>query len=66
MLTKILFPILALLAMLALWLGVQALARRTAQRHPEYGPFREAGGGCGGGKGCGSASCPSPDQRCEH
>lgn len=63
MLTKILFPILALLAMLALWLGVQALARRTARRHPEYGPFREAGGGCGGGKGCGS--CPSPDQHCD-
>lgn len=66
MLLKMLFTILALLAMLGLWLGIQALARRTAQQHPEYGPFREAGGGCGGAKGggCGSGGCSSPEKRC--
>ncbi len=30
------------------WLLVQAAARRFAARHPEFGPAREEGGGCGG------------------
>ena len=56
MLFKTFIAIAALLGMLALWLGIQAMARRTSEQHPEFGPFREAGGGCGGGKGgCGSA-----------
>jgi Spy/CpxP family protein refolding chaperone len=29
------------------WLLVQAAARRFAARHPEFGPAREEGGGCG-------------------
>ena len=32
---------------LAGWLGVQHLARRFAERHPEFGPAREEGSGCG-------------------
>lgn len=48
-----------LLLMLLGWVTVQAMARRTAQRHPECGPFREAGGGCRGG--CsGKGTCDSP------
>lgn len=61
---KFLFPVLALLAMLGLWVAVQTLARRTAEAHPELGPYREAGGGCGGGKGCGSCRAPEAE-RCE-
>jgi hypothetical protein len=48
------------------WLLVQALARRFATRHPEFGPAREEGGGCGSGQ-CGSCGghgeCPTPDRR---
>jgi len=34
------------------WLLVQAIARNFARRHPEYGPFREEGAGCGSSCGC--------------
>lgn len=37
------------------WLGVQTLARRYAARHPEFGPAREEGGGCGTSCLCGSS-----------
>ncbi|MFP4281562.1 MAG: chemotaxis protein [Opitutales bacterium] len=35
-------------ALLAGWIGVQALARAFAARHPELGPAREEGVGCAG------------------
>ena len=37
-----------ILSLLAGWVGVQHLARLYAARHPEFGPAREEGGGCGG------------------
>jgi len=40
--------ILIILALLAGWIGVQHLSRMFAARHPEFGPAREEGGGCGG------------------
>jgi hypothetical protein len=47
-----------LLALLG-WIGVQHLVRVFAQRHPELGPAREEGGGCGSGCGCSSQrQCP--------
>ncbi len=39
--------ILIILGALAGWVGIQHLARAFATRHPEFGPFREEGGGCG-------------------
>lgn len=39
------------------WIGVQNLYRRFARRNPELGPFRDAGGGCGGGCGCSGGAC---------
>ncbi len=33
--------------LLAGWVGVQHLARALAARHPELGPAREEGAGCG-------------------
>jgi hypothetical protein len=30
------------------WVGVQFVARWYAARHPEFGPAKEEGGGCGG------------------
>ncbi|MCB1800264.1 MAG: chemotaxis protein [Gammaproteobacteria bacterium] len=62
MLDFILAPI-AILAILLGWIEVQQLARRFAERHPEFGPAREEGGGCGsncscsGGKSCCGDTC---------
>lgn len=39
---------LIILGLLAGWIGVQHLSRMFAARHPEFGPAREEGGGCGG------------------
>ena len=53
-----------LIAMLAVpvlllgWLAVQSYSRHFAKAHPEFGPAREEGGGCG--KAClcsGESSC---------
>ncbi|MFP4146850.1 MAG: hypothetical protein ACLFSI_03965 [Halorhodospira sp.] len=41
-----------ILVLFAGWVGVQELARRFAQRHPEFGAAKEEGGGCASG-GCG-------------
>jgi hypothetical protein len=35
---------------------VQRLSRREARRHPEFGPYREGGAGCGG--------CAAPGDSC--
>jgi len=39
--------IVLLVLMMLLWITVQAAARRFAERHPEFGPAREMGHGCG-------------------
>jgi len=39
---------LLILALLLGWVGVQHASRSFAARHPEFGPAREEGGGCGG------------------
>jgi len=39
------------------WLVVQSLARQFAGRHPEFGPPREEGTGCGGGCHCAGGHC---------
>ncbi|HHH38347.1 MAG TPA: chemotaxis protein [Sedimenticola sp.] len=47
-----------ILALLSGWLLVQHLARDFSRRHPEFGPHREEGGGCGGNCACsGGGSC---------
>ena len=38
------------------WVAVQQVARLFAARHPEFGPYTEKTGCCGGG-GCGSKIC---------
>ena len=42
-----------ILLLLLGWVTVQQLARAYAARHPEFGPAREEGGGCGAGCGGG-------------
>ena len=62
MLANLLITTIAVLALLGGGIAVQAAGRRQAQRHPEIGPYREAGCGglCGGcGTQCETAG-PSP------
>jgi hypothetical protein len=47
----------AILALLCGWLFVQQLARRFAAQHPEFGPAREEGSGCGHSCLCTGGSC---------
>lgn len=54
MLYQYLVAVFAFPALLALWLFVQTLSRRFAAAHPEFGPAREEGGGCGSACGCSS------------
>ena len=49
---------LILLALLG-WIGVQQLARGFAARHPEFGPAKEEGGGCGSSCSCSGGQCSS-------
>ncbi len=48
MLITTLIAILIIFGTLVGWIGVQHLARTFAARHPEFGPVREDGEGCGG------------------
>ncbi len=58
MVTKMFIAVGLTLAMLLGWLIVQHLSRQFAQRHPEFGPAREEGVGCGSSCGCqGKGSC---------
>ena len=48
MITIYAITVLIILGMLVGWISVQFLARAFAARHPEFGPAREDGEGCGG------------------
>jgi hypothetical protein len=48
MLLTTLIAILIIFGLLVGWIAVQHLTRAFAVRHPEFGPAREDGGGCGG------------------
>lgn len=52
-----------MLGILLLWFMVQKYSRKFASQHPEFGPAREEGGGCGGGGKCNCGSiknCTNP------
>ena len=53
----------AILLLLSGWLFVQHLARWYAARHPEFGPAREEGSGCGQSCLCAGGSCDKRAQR---
>ena len=55
MIAKYLVSMLVILVLFGVWLAVQHFARRFAARHPELGPRREEGMGCGIGCKCLSA-----------
>jgi len=48
MVAKLAISVLIVFAMLVGWVMVQHISRRFAARHPEFGPAREEGAGCGG------------------
>lgn len=59
MILSTIVSVLIILGALSLWIGVQHGARVFAARHPEFGPAREEGGGCGFFCLCkGSDECP--------
>ncbi len=39
------------------WILIQQAARKYAAKHPEFGPAKEEGLGCGKNCGCGANSC---------
>lgn len=61
MVTRYLLTIGLILGVMLAGIAVRQLYDRFARRHPELGPFRQEGGGCGGcskGSGChGSELC---------
>ena len=58
MVTKYLLAMGVILLLMLGWLAVQQLARLYARQHPEFGPLREEGSGCGSSCGChGKSSC---------
>jgi hypothetical protein len=48
MVVSLLVTIVLLMALMIGWIEVQRMARRVADEHPEAGPLRLVGGGCGG------------------
>ena len=52
-----------ILVLLVSWILVQQGARKFAARHPEFGPAKEEGSGCGAGCGCTGGNC---SRRNEH
>jgi hypothetical protein len=48
MLVQLIAAMVLPLALLLGWIHVQRMARRFAEQHPEFGPLRLVGGGCGG------------------
>ncbi|MBI5919894.1 MAG: chemotaxis protein [Nitrosomonadales bacterium] len=47
-----------MVALVFAWVMVQTMARQHAERHPEFGPLREEGAGCGcGNHRCGESQC---------
>jgi hypothetical protein len=53
--TTYLVTIALILAITLAGIGVDRLYHRFAARHPELGPFRKSGGGCGGN--CSGGHC---------
>lgn len=59
-----LLAIALILLLLLGWVVVQQVYRLFARRHPELGPFRKEGGGCGccSGGACGGGACATDDR----
>ena len=49
--------IIGVFLLLLVWILVQEQARSFAARHPEFGPAKEEGGGCGSSCSCSNGQC---------
>ena len=49
--------VLVIFGLLAGWIFVQQAARQFAARHPQFGPAKEEGLGCGKNCGCQAGRC---------
>jgi hypothetical protein len=54
---KALVATLVIFCVMVGWLWVQGAYARFAARHPDLGPYRTEGGGCGGGCACHGGAC---------
>ncbi len=54
---NLLVTIAIIFALLITWILVQQAARKFAANHPELGPVKEEGMGCGKSCGCKPGSC---------
>jgi len=48
MIVSLIAAFILLLGLMMAWIEVQRMARHVAEQHPEAGPLRLVGGGCGG------------------
>ena len=58
---NLLTTIFIIFSLLMGWILVQQAARKFAANHPELGPVKEEGLGCGKTCGCKSGSCKQDD-----
>ena len=54
---KFLLASAVILLVLMGWIWVDRAYQAFARRHPDLGPYREPGGGCGGGCSCSGGGC---------
>ena len=57
-----LIAMVAIFSALMGWIWVQQLARRFAERYPQFGPAREEGSGCGRSCMCAGGTCSKKDK----
>ncbi len=53
---------LIIFVLMASWILIQQAARKYAARHPELGPAKEEGLGCGKKCGCGAGACEKTNE----
>jgi len=63
---EFLIAIISILLLLSGWLLIQHWTRQYAERHPEFGPAKEEGSGCGKSCLCSNGRCKSKQQTSEN
>ncbi|KAF3981878.1 MAG: hypothetical protein HFP81_03760 [Methylococcales symbiont of Hymedesmia sp. n. MRB-2018] len=58
---NLLITIIIIFLLLMIWIFVQQVARKFAANHPELGPVKEEGLGCGKTCGCKKGYCNAKD-----
>lgn len=53
--------VIIIFSLLVGWIFIQQAAKKLAAKHPEFGPAKEEGSGCGKTCGCRQGSCYKDD-----